>query len=136
MKLLDKIQEIFNQYELKPIELPEEFKDVFMFLRAYPEFKKDFDAEKNDSYFLRRYRDHIPRGWYGFDIGEPIVPVWSTIIEKIVDTCLEADPYFEIHQIKLKFGGIRFYCSSETIEDLSDVESLIEDKLWDKALIY
>jgi len=136
MKILDKIQEIFNQYELKPIELPKEFKDVYMFLRAYPEFKKNFEPEKNDGYLLRRYRDHIPRGWYGFDIGEPIVPVWSTIIEKIVDACLEADPNFEIHQIKIKFGYMCFYCGSDVIEDLHEVECLIAHKLQDRALVY
>ena len=136
MKLLDKVQEIFNQYELKPIELPAEFKNVYMFLSAYPEFKKDFKPEKNDSYLMRRYRDHIPRGWYGFDIGEPIVPVWSTIIEQIVDVCLEADPNFEIHQVKLKFGTIHFNVYSDIIEDYHDVDRLIMNTLFDRALIY
>jgi hypothetical protein len=136
MKILDKVQKIFNQYELKPIELPTEFKNVYVFLRAYPEFRKDFEPEKDDSYLIRRYRDHIPKGWYGFDIGSPIVPVWSTIIEQIVDVCLEADPNFEIHQIKIKFGGIRFYVHSETIEDVHEVESLIGTMLFDRALIY
>jgi len=136
MKILDKVQKIFNQYELKPIELPTEFKNVYVFLRAYPEFRKDFEPEKDDSYLIRRYRDHIPKGWYGFDIGSPIVPVWSTIIEQIVDVCLEADPNFEIHQIKIKFGGILFYVHSETIEDVHEVESLIGTMLFDRALIY
>jgi hypothetical protein len=136
MKILDKVQEIFNQYELKPIELSAEYKDVYMFLRAYPEFRKDFEPEKDDSYLFQKYKDHIPRGWYGFDMGSPIVPVWSRIIEQIVDVCLEADPLFEIHQIKIKFGGIRFYVDSDIIEDIHEVESLIGTMLFDRALIY
>lgn len=136
MKILDKVQEVFNRHELKPIELPAEFKNVYQFLNKYPEFKKDFEALKDDSYFIRRYRDYIPRGWYGFAIGEPIVPEWTTIIEEVLDICVESDSHFEIHQVKLKFGGVRFYCGSEVIEDLMEVERLIENSLWDAALIY
>jgi len=136
MKILDKVQEIFNQYELKPIELPKEFKDVYMFLRAYPEFGKDFKSSIDDSDLNTKYRKHIPKGWYGFDVGTPIVPQWMEIIDKIVEICTAVDPDFEIHQIKLKFGGICFYCGSEIIDDLHDVEYLIANKMHDRALIY
>jgi hypothetical protein len=138
MKILDKVQEVFNRHQFKPIDIDESgiFPNIYLYLRSHPEMKKLFEPEKNDGYLLRKYKDHIPRGWYGFDIGEPTVPVWSTIIDEILDICLEADPKFEIHQIKMKFGGIRFYCNSELIEDLHEVESLIDNTLWDKALIY
>jgi len=136
MKLLNKVQEIFNQYELKPIELPPDFKNVYMFLRKYPEFGKDFKSTIEDSDLLEKYRKQIPRGWYGFDIGTPIVPQWMEIIDKIVEACVVADPDFEIHQIKIKFGGIRFYCGSDIIDDLHEVEYLIAHKMFDRALIY
>jgi len=136
MKILEKVQEIFNQYELKPIELPKDFKDVYMFLRKYPEFGKDFKSEIDNCSLNEKYGKYIPKGWYGFDIGIPIVPLWMEIIDKIVEACVAIDSDFEIHQIKIKFGGIRFYCGSEVIEDLHKVESLIENTLWDKALIY
>lgn len=136
MKILDKVQEIFNQYELKPLILPESFTDVYAFIRAYPDFGKDFLPEIRDVNLNEKYLKHIPKGWYGFDIGTPIVPEWMEIINKIVEVCVIADPDFEIHQIKLKFGGIRFYCSSQIIEDLHDIEYLIENNLFDKALIY
>jgi len=58
------------------------------------------------------------------------------IIREIVLVCIKANPNFEIHQIKMKFGGIHFYCHSEVIEDLNEVDGLIMDKLFDKALIY
>ena len=136
MKILEKVQEIFNQYELKPLVLPENFTNVYLFIRKYPEFGKDFKSSIEDSDLNTKYRKHIPKGWYGFDIGTPIIPAWMEIIDKIVEVCVEADPYFEIHQIKIKFGGIRFYTKSNVIEDLHDVEHLIDNKLFDNALIY
>ena len=136
MKILEKVQEIFNQYDLKPIELPKEFKDVYVFLRKYPEFGKDFKSSIEDSDLNTKYRKHIPRGWYGFDVGTPIVPSWMEIIDKIVEACVAVDPEFEIHQVKLKFGGICYYCGSNIIDDLHDVEFLIAEKLFDRALIY
>jgi len=136
MNILEKVQEIFNQYDLKPIELPKDFKDVYMFLRKYPEFGKDFKSSIEDSDLNTKYRKHIPRGWYGFDVGTPIVPSWMEIIDKIVELCVAVDPDFEIHQIKLKFGGICYYCGSSIIDDLHDVEFLIAEKLFDRALIY
>ncbi len=136
MKILDKVQEIFNQYDLKPLMLPEGHKDVYSFLRKYPEFGKDFKSSIEDSDLNTKYHQHIPKGWYGFDIGTPIVPKWMEIIDKIVEICVAVDPAFEIHQIKLKFGDICFYCGSNVIDDLREVESLIAHKLFDRALIY
>jgi hypothetical protein len=136
MKILDKVQEVFNQYDLKPIELPKEFKDVYLFLKAYPEFGKDFKSEIDDNDLNTKYRKHIPKGWYGFDVGTPIVPQWMEIIDKIVEGCTAFDPDFEIHQIKLKFGYICFYCGSNVIDDLHEVEYLMANKLQDRALIY
>ena len=136
MKILDKAQEIINQHELNPLILPENHKNVYTFLREYPEFKKDYQAELTDEYFNNKYGKYVPKGWYGYDVGSPIIPTWCEIIDKIVELCIASDPNFEIHEIKLKFGGIRFYCNSEVIEDIFEVESLIENTLWDKALIY
>lgn len=136
MNILNKVQEIFNQYELKPIEVPKEYKNLYMFLRVYPELSKNFKSEIEDCDLNEKYELRIPKGWYGFDIGTPIIPAWMEIIDKIVAICIEADPYFEIHQIKLKFGGIRFYTKSNVIEDVHEVEKLIANKLFDNALIY
>jgi hypothetical protein len=136
MKILEKVQEVFNQHELKAIELPEGTANVYAFLRAYPEFKKDFEPLIDEDVLQEKYLKHIPRGWYGFSIGTPTVPIWNTILDKILEVCIEADPKFEIHQIKMKFGGIRFYCHSDVIEDLYEVEFFVENKLWDMALIY
>ena len=136
MKILDKIQEIFNQYDLKPIELPKNSKDVYIFLKKYPEFSKDFKSTIDDSDLNTKYRKYIPNGWYGFDIGTPIVPIWVEIVDKVIEECVAVDPNFEIHQVKLKFGGIRFYVHSDVIEDLFEAELFVEKKLFDRALIY
>jgi hypothetical protein len=136
MKIIYKVQEIVNQYELKPIEVPKEYKNVYTFLRDYPEFGKNFKSEIEDCDLDEKYKLRIPKGWYGFDIGTPIVPAWMEIIDKIVELCVAIDPEFEIHQIKLKFGGIRFYVHSDIIEDINEVEHLIDTTLFDKALIY
>jgi len=136
MKIIYKVQEIFNQYELKPIEVPKDYKNVYMFLFDFPEFKKNFKSEIEDCDLNEKYKLRIPTGWYGFDIGTPIVPAWMEIIDKIVEACVAVDPHFQIHQIKIKFGGIRFYVHSDIIEDINEVEYLIDTTLFDKALIY
>jgi hypothetical protein len=136
MRILSNVEEIFAKYDLKPIEVPTGFRSVYDYLRANPLEREKFESEKNDSYFLKKYCDYIPKGWYGFDIGTPIVPEWMEIIDEIVEICTEIDPDFEIHQIKLKFGAICFYVHSSNIEDIHDVEILIMNNLFDRALIY
>lgn len=80
MNILDKVQEVFNQHEFKPIKLPKEFKNLYMFLNTYPEFGKNFKSSIEDSELNKKYRKHIPKGWYGFDIGTPMVHKISKII--------------------------------------------------------
>jgi len=136
MNILDEVKAIFSRYELKPLMLPEGHNNVYSFIRVYPDFKKDYEAEKDDIFLFKKYHNHIPVGWYGFDIGQPIIPAWMDILDEIVDLCIKSDPDFEIHQIKLKYGGIRFYVESKIIEDIGDVGYLIMNKLFDNALIY
>ena len=136
MKILEKVQAILAKYELKSIELLEGYKNVYQYQKDNPDEDKKFKSEKTDGYFINKYSAHIPKGWYGFSLGDPIVPEWCEIIEKVLDVCLITDPDFKIHQIKIKFGGVRFYCESQVIEDLYDVELLIEHNLHDPKLIY
>lgn len=136
MIILDKIQKIFNQYMLNEIILPEGHKNVYTYLNEFPQFKNSFETDKDDIYFIKKYKNNIPKGWYGFDIGTPIIPVWNQILDEILEVCIAVDPNFEIHQIKLKFGGVRFYVHSEIIEDILDVEVLIGNVLFDNKLIY
>lgn len=134
MKILDKVEEVFNGYELKPLVLNQGM-NVYDLIRLKPEQREVFSSEKDDSYFIKKYRQYIPQGWYGFSIGNPIIPEWMEIIDKVLEICVEADPNLEIHQIKLKFGAICFYVKSEVIEDIHEVEMYMY-KLSDRALVY
>jgi hypothetical protein len=139
MKILNEVRQIFANYDLKPIELPKGYKNLYDYLYHNNEGEDktlDYVSLANDAYFCEKYADYIPHGWYGFAIGTPIVPIWMDILDEILELCTENDPDFEIHQIKMKFGGIRFYVHSEIIEDINDVAMCIEDNLYDPALIY
>jgi hypothetical protein len=139
MKLLNEIEEIIAKYDLKPIQIPDGYKNLYDYLYKNEKGEDktgDYCTATSDTYLNEKYADYIPHGWYGFDVGTPIISIWMDILDEIVELCTEADPDFEIHQIKLKFGGIRFYVYSEIIEDIHNVEMHIEDKLFDTALIY
>jgi hypothetical protein len=101
------------------------------------------DKEKH---LLEKYKSFIPKGWYGFGLGEPLHTDWYNIIEEFLDYLISLQNEkkingFEIHQIKLKFGGIRF-CVSYKCKDEEFKEFLwlqiksLEDALFDSKLIY
>lgn len=136
MKLLDKVKEIVDAHPFTPIELDEGYKNIYQHLRENDTQSSRYYIENTDSRFIEKYRQYIPNGWYGFDIGSVIIPEWYNIIDKTLELCIKNDPSFEIHQIKMKFGGIRFYVISYAIEDISDIEDLLENTLFDEALIY
>jgi hypothetical protein len=136
MTILDKVVKVFENHPFDKIILPEQYNNVYQYLKDFPEEEKRFRSEYDDWGLNKEFKEHIPKGWYGFNVGEPIIPVWMEIIREIILICIEADPNFEINQIKMKLGGIRFYCNSDIIEDLYDVEILIMRKLFDNALIY
>lgn len=137
MKLLPDVEKIFAEYDLKPIVLPKGVKNIYQYNNSNPaDCTLLYNPIVTDKYLNKKYREYIPRGWYGFDIGTPIIPAWMEIIDNIVELCVENDPDFEIHQIKLKFGGICFYVYSNVIDDIHDIEYLILNTLNDRALIY
>ena len=136
MKILDKVEKVFEEIPFDEIKLPKGYNNVYQYLKDFPKEEKRFISEYSDWGLIDDFKKHIPKGWYGFSIGTPINPVWVEIIREILLICVEADPDFQIHQIKLKFGGIRFYVNSDVIEDIFEVEELIMTKLFDRALIY
>ena len=48
-----------------------------------------------------------PKGWYGLAAPKG----WDDLIEETFLKVLNIYPDLEIHQIKEKFGGLRFYCN-------------------------
>lgn len=75
-------------------------------------------------------------GYYGFDINSYTPENWADILDNVLELCIENDTKFEIHQIKLKFGTIRFYVVSKTIEDIYEIENFISTKFYSPYLIY
>ena len=136
--LYEKVKKIFDKYEnqLLPITIPDEYENVYDFLRDHPEFEYQYQSEIDDAYLNKKYKKYIPKGMYGVSVGDPIIPIWMVIIDEILELFVKHDPKLDISQIKLKWGGIRFYVYSEKIEDRLAIEILINNKLFDKSLIY
>jgi len=56
----------------------------------------------------------IPEEWSG---GSFIPPGWRNIVCMLDDELAEIDPNYEIHQVKEKFGTLRFYFDHVNMED-------------------
>lgn len=136
MKILEEVKNIFDKYELSPISLPNDYKNIYEYLRDNEEQKSNYSSPKDDSYFIQKYHKNISPGHYGFALGDPIIKEWCEIIDEVLELCIKIDPEFEIMQIKIKFGGVRFYVNSEIIEDIFETEVFIGECLFDKTLIY
>ena len=131
MICINEVRNVLEKHDLS-INLPEGATTVYNV-----EEKLDWlYPVKNDMYFLKKYEKHVPQGWYGFAIGTPIPKNWMDALDEILELLIKCDPELEIHQIKLKYGGMRFYVISKVIEDLFDIELMIEDSMFNKALIY
>ena len=124
----------------------------------YPDVKEDTvylspDIEKYrkecqglESKLKKKYKSYIPKGWYGFSFGEPTPPDWFKIIDKFLQYLIKLEKEkkisnFEIYQIKMKYGGLRFYCNwscedEEFNEYLRLQVDKLENHLRDKKLIY
>ena len=139
MKLLEKIKEIYdNHCKWEKLIVPEGYKTFYDYVdkNKGTDLVKKYFPENGDSYLFDKYRDIILKGWYGFSLGQPIHNEWIEFLDKILELLRDSDPTFRIQQIKIKYGGVRFYCSSDNIEDLGDIEGFIIDNLHDDNLIY
>ena len=136
MKLLKSVEKIFKK-KYNPFEMPDErFKNIYQYIEANPEEKAKYIHPKNDAYFNEKYKDNITLGYYGFATNSYMPESWTEIIDDLVEIFVINDPNFEIHQIKVKFGLVRFYVSSKVIEDLPDIYKLIAEKFYSPYLIY
>lgn len=137
MKLIDNVIDILCKYNLR-VDIPDEYKSIKNYASDHPKISEElfFDSDINDYTLNTKYKNNIGKGWYGFAIGHPTPTVWFTVIDKILEHLIEEDPDLEIQQIKMKFGGIRFYVESKIIEDIFDISVLISNKMYDEKLIY
>jgi len=102
------------------------------------ELKASTDLESN---LQEKWESHIGDMWYGFSIGRPCPDVWFNIIDEFLEYIKTISPKFEIHQIKMKLGGIRFYVEvnleDEELKEFVNYQiDELEYQLFDEKLIY
>jgi len=100
----------------------------------------ELDAVSPDLYLFMKWAYRVEKGWYGFALADAPL-VWAMIIDKYLQRLEQEAPDFKIHQIKLKFGGLRFYVALNLKDNLKaealqvEIEHL-EELLQDEKLIY
>lgn len=93
-----------------------------------------------DLYLFMKWAYRVEKGWYGFALGN-VPMVWAIIINHFLTELEKHAPNFKIHQIKLKFGGLRFYVDLGLKDGLKaeaiqlEIEKL-ERLLYNENLIY
>lgn len=75
-----------------------------------------------DLYLFMKWAYRVGKGWYGFALdGVPFV--WAKIIDDFLAELEKEAPNFFIQQIKLKYGGLRFYVALN-LEDKAKAEAI------------
>lgn len=83
------------------------------------------DAKDNPK--LATILNRIPKQWGKWvDVG----PGWHPIVIELDQQLAAIDPNYEIHQVKEKFGGLRYYCSLETDTQGAKLIKAAETKCW------
>ena len=100
----------------------------------------DLESVSPDLYLFMKWAYRVEKGWYGFSLADAPL-VWAMIIDKYLARLEVEAPDFKIHQIKLKFGGLRFYVQLNLNDNLKAEMLLeeigrLEELLQDKKLIY
>ena len=105
----------------KKLEIVDELREKYKkrLARAQQELKEDEKRMRgqcsyvSDLWLFSKWAYRVGKGWYGFSLGD--VPlVWTKMLDDFL-TWLEIQcPDFEIHQIKMKLGGVRIYLGTTT----------------------
>ena len=74
----------------------------------------------SDLLLFQRWAYRVGKGWYGFALGH-VSLVWLDMINDFLCWLEVECPDFEIHQVKIKIGGLRLYVGTRT-------ELMIPDK--------
>ena len=87
--------------------------------RAQQELKADEKRMRgqcsyvSDLLLFWKWAYRVGNGWYGFNLGH-IPPVWTQMLDEFLSWLEIQRPDFEIHQIKMKLGGVRIYLGTRT----------------------
>jgi hypothetical protein len=67
----------------------------------------------SDLLLFWKWAHRVGKGWYGFNLGH-IPPIWTDMLDEFLCWLEIQCPDFEIHQIKMKLGGVRIYLGTKT----------------------
>lgn len=116
---------------MNPIEVNEEFDPIDKLIQEFPAVFQNMDTEVFYS---------IPSGWYNilYNLCEELTPILNEERSKITED--PEQPLFYVHQIKEKFGGLRFYFmmnteNTELHENIQKLIDIAEDKSYDTCQI-
>lgn len=87
------------------------------------------------------FRGLVGDDWYGFDLG--VVPnSWHDIISDLTEYLNQHLDGLVLQQIKVKFGGLRYYYTcgktndKETVDKMYSLVTKVENLLYDQSMIY
>ncbi len=76
---------------------------------------------------IEKWSPYISKGYYGFDLGN-LPNVWYDCIDEVLDYLKEkSEGDLQIQQIKIKFGGLRFYVTGNFVDEWHNIESMINE---------
>ena len=75
----------------------------------------------SDVLLFSKWAYRVGKRWYGFDLGN-VPRVWTDVLDEFLCWLEIQCPDFEIHQVKIKLGTLRFYMNTRT-----DIESINEE---------
>lgn len=98
------------------------------------------DRYISDILMFSKWAYRVGKGWYGFNLGD-VPRVWTDMLDDFLSWLETQCPNFEIHQIKMKMGGLRFYIETNSknrvVNKMVRAEiSALESLLRHKNLIY
>jgi hypothetical protein len=140
------INEILQKYEGSTNYWYPEVTESNLYVNSETREKYAVGCAKKESALLNKWKAYIPQGWYGFSLGSPCPHAWYEIIDEFLTYLKSLEELnrisnFEINQIKIKFGGLRFYvgycCEDEELREHIRLQiDKLEGALFDEKLIY
>ena len=71
------------------------------------------DSYISDILMFSKWTYRVGKGWYGFSLGD-VPRIWTDVLDEFLCWLETQCPDFEIHQIKMKLGGVRIYLGTKT----------------------
>ena len=71
----------------------------------------------SDIFLFQKWAYRVGKGWHGFDLGD-VPRVWADLLNDFLAWVESQCPDFEILQIKMKCGGLRFYIDAKIVDEV------------------